>query len=72
MNDLLNRYFTGELTEQERNDFLFKVDKDAILKEEFIEIQNLMGFSGFLSEANDKESARLSYYKFVKHINKKE
>ena len=36
MKESLNKYFAGELTSDEKESFLMEVDKDKVLKENFV------------------------------------
>ena len=38
----LNKYFAGELTCDEKESFLMEVDKDKVLKENFVDNQSLL------------------------------
>ena len=42
MKESLNKYFTGELTSDEKESFLMEVDKDKVLKENFVDNQSLL------------------------------
>ena len=42
MKESLNKYFAGELTSDEKESFLMEVDKDKVLKENFVDNQNLL------------------------------
>ena len=41
MKESLNKYFAGELTSDEKESFLMEVDKDKVLKENFVDNQIL-------------------------------
>jgi len=69
MNDCFVKYFNNELTDAEKEDFLTTINKDASLKKEFIQIQNLLGISDLLPLKEDSKYAQLSLSKFLKHIN---
>ena len=38
----LNKYFAGELTSEEKEDFLLDVNNNGEIREEFIEYQNVV------------------------------
>ena len=42
MKESLNKYFAGELTSDEKENFLMEVDKDKVLKENFVDNQSLL------------------------------
>ena len=42
MENCLNKYFADEFTSDEKTEFLIEVENNERLKEEFIEIQNLL------------------------------
>ena len=42
MKESLNKYFGGELTSDEKESFLMEVDKDKVLKENFVDNQSLL------------------------------
>ena len=42
MKESLNKYFAGELTSDEKECFLMEVDKDKVLKENFVDNQSLL------------------------------
>ena len=42
MKESLKKYFAGELTSDEKESFLMEVDKDKVLKENFVDNQSLL------------------------------
>lgn len=42
MKESLNKYFAGELTSDEKESFLMEVDKDKVLKKNFVDNQSLL------------------------------
>lgn len=42
MKESLNKYFAGELTSDGKESFLMEVDKDKVLKENFVDNQSLL------------------------------
>ena len=71
MTDFLCRYFSGELTEKERESLFASVSRNPSLKEEFIESYNLMGIVGLLPQKNDWENTRKNLERFMECIRKK-
>lgn len=64
MEDLLHRYFRGDLDKQERLELLQQIEVDPQKKEQFIEIKNLYALSMLSQEANDAEENQKSYLRF--------
>ena len=46
MEELLTKYFTGEITVQEKRDLFQAMDADSSLREEFYALQNALAFTG--------------------------
>ena len=57
MQDLLTRYFSDEATEVEKKMLFSEVEKDAELKNEFIQLQNLKGLTMLSSHNQNEELA---------------
>lgn len=55
MDEQLLRYFSGELTVEERLELIHRVENDAQLKAEFIRLQNLSGVSQLTSHPTDRK-----------------
>jgi hypothetical protein len=68
MNDRFTRYFSGEMNEHEKIEFLSCINADSALKEEFFEIQNLLGVSELLPRTEDNDIVRLSLTTFNEHL----
>ena len=49
MENCLNKYFADEFTSDEKTEFLIEVENNERLKEEFIEIQNLLALVDWIS-----------------------
>ncbi len=66
MEELLHRYFQGELGDEERLDLLRKIESDASLHQQFIENKNLYAFFS-LSDGNmDDVESKKSYESFIR------
>lgn len=70
MNDIICKYFNGELTEKEKEDFLIRIEQLPSLREEFIEIQNLIGMTELLPHREDLLEAKTSLSKFMEYLRK--
>ncbi|MFR0679178.1 anti-sigma factor [Dysgonomonas mossii] len=67
MDDLICKYFSGELTEKERQEILIYISQNPDLKEEFIETQNLRGITEFLPRKQDTSIAEKKLSEFVEY-----
>lgn len=70
MNDILLKYFTGDISEQEKTNLLREVQHDANLKKEFVRLQNIYALSQISTLATNKEEGKDSFKRFeaqVKH-----
>lgn len=65
MESLLNRYFQGKLTPEERLDLLREIEKDKMLRQQFVEAKNAYSFSQLIAKPNDSEESRKSYNRFM-------
>ncbi|MDR2951103.1 MAG: anti-sigma factor [Prevotella sp.] len=70
MDDLICKYFSGELTEKEKQDILIHISQDTDLTEEFIETQNLIGLTELLLRKKDMPIAKIKLSKFVEYAQK--
>ncbi|MFV0328593.1 MAG: anti-sigma factor [Dysgonomonas sp.] len=70
MDDLICKYFSGELTEKEKQDILIHISQDTDLTEEFIETQNLIGLTELLPRKKDMPIAKIKLSKFVEYAQK--
>lgn len=68
MNEQLLRYFSGELTQNERRELLSRVENDDILKAEFIRLQNISAITELHPDTNDREIGEKSYPLFTQHL----
>ena len=55
MENCLNKYFADEFTSDEKTEFLIEVENNERLKEEFIEIQNLLALVDWISPEYEKD-----------------
>lgn len=55
--DKFNKYFAGELSPEEKEEFLDKILKNPEMKEEFFKAQNLVGLLDFSLERKEKRSS---------------
>lgn len=70
MDDLICKYFSGELTEKEKQDILIRISRSPDLKEEFIETQNLLGITELLPRKEDVSVAKIKLSKFIEYTQK--
>jgi ferric-dicitrate binding protein FerR (iron transport regulator) len=54
MEELLNRYFVGTLSDREKAVLFKQLEQDDALKAEYVRLQNLMAVSGMVSRAGDE------------------
>lgn len=71
MNDFIYKYFNGELTDKEKEEFLLSVIQDSSLEKEFIQIHNLLCISNMSPREEDTENAKISLSKFIQKRNNK-
>ena len=65
MENCLNKYFADEFTSDEKTEFLIEVENNERLKEEFIEIQNLLASPEY---ENNKEVVQHKLYEFMRRM----
>ena len=67
MENCLNKYFADEFTSDEKTEFLIEVENNERLKEEFIEIQNLLALVDWISPEYEynKEVVQHKLYEFM-------
>lgn len=67
MNDLLEKYFAGTPTGQEKDILFRQIDLDPQLKKEFVRLQNLVAVSNMVTRQNDKDwvSAKFNQIKYI-------
>ncbi|RXF68612.1 FecR family protein [Arcticibacter tournemirensis] len=61
MEDLLQRYFSGLLSDDEKDVLFAKLEEDAELREQFIEIQNTYSLAEMIGNAGDEEYAQKGF-----------
>ena len=71
MKNNINKYFAGELTSGEKDEFLLEVIHDGGLQEDFLEYQHLVALIDWLSPKEDKELAQRKLSEFVNRIEKR-
>lgn len=67
MNELLEKYFTDSLTDQEKTVLFRQIDLDPTLKEEFVRLQNTVAVSNMITRQNDRQwvSAKFNQIKDI-------
>lgn len=70
MDNSLTKYFTGELTPEEKEELLASVHTDAKLQQDFIDNQHLMASLSTLPQEDDREKARLKLSELMQKIKK--
>lgn len=65
MNKDLEKYFAFEMEQDERVEFLRKVDTDPDLQKEFIRYYNMMGMIALSSQVNDEQEGQASFDLFI-------
>ncbi|GAE83931.1 hypothetical protein [Bacteroides reticulotermitis] len=71
MDNSLTKYFTGELTPEEKEELLASVHIDAKLQQDFIDNQHLMASLSMLPQEDDREKARLKLSELMQKIKNK-
>lgn len=54
MQELLDKYFAGVLTDKEKEDLFRRIEQDAFWKDEFVRMQNVLALSGMVPREGDK------------------
>ena len=70
MINVISKYLAGELTPGKTELFLSEINKDKNLKKEFIEVQQLVAYTGLLSGKSDEENAREPLLHFMQRVKK--
>jgi len=68
MINIINKYFSGELTSEEINLFLPEISRNKNLKKEFIKTQQLVAYIDLLSMKRDEEKARERLLQFMQKV----
>lgn len=72
MNELLNRYFAGTLSDSEKRTFFLQLEHDQILKEEFVCLQNVMVVSSIIvHHEKDGDWTARKFDEMMKQANKR-
>ena len=71
MDDVLLKYFLGELDDSERLQLLKQINSDESLKEEYIRLQNIFALTHIAKHEGDKEQARASFRRFLRRVEAK-
>ena len=71
MNELLDKYFAGEMTDREKKDLFDRIETDETLKKEFLRMQNVVALTGILSRQDDPEVSRKGKQHFAKLLFRK-
>ena len=64
MDELLTKYFTGEITAHEKKLLFQAMDTDMALREEFYALQNAIAVTGCLEGEKDTDISEVGYKKF--------
>lgn len=71
MNELIDKYFAGEMTDREKKDLFDRIETDETLKKEFLWMQNIVALTGILSRQDDPEVSRKGKQHFAKLLFRK-
>ena len=71
MNELIDKYFAGEMTGREKKDLFDRIETDETLKKEFLRMQNVVALTGILSRQDDPEVSRKGKQHFAKLLFRK-
>ena len=71
MNELIDKYFAGEMTDREKKDLFDRIETDETLKKEFLRMQNVVVLTGILSRQDDPEVSRKGKQHFAKLLFRK-
>lgn len=71
MNELIDKYFAGEMTDREKKDLFDRIETDETLKKEFLRMQNVVALTGILSRQDDPEVSRKGKQHFAKLLFRK-
>ena len=68
MEELLTKYFTGEITRQEKELLFEAMNTDEAQRKEFYALQNTIALTGCLEEEADRDYGSQSYSQFKKRL----
>ena len=71
MDDILLKYFLGELDDSQRLQLLREINDDESLKKEYIRLQNIFALTHLANHEKDEEEARKSFRQFVRRVEDK-
>lgn len=72
MNEQLDKYFLGELSDTEKKELLDQIESDSDSKAEFIRMQNTVTISKLVEQSNDNEWASRKMKELGNRINRKQ
>ena len=64
----LTKYFTDELTSEERQEMLSQINKKEELREEFLKNQNMVSLLDWILLEGDKELAQRKLPEFMRNL----
>lgn len=68
MEELLTKYFTEEITQQEKKALLQAMDNDASLRDEFYALQNALAISASMEGENDVTVSKEAHQQFTQKL----
>ena len=71
MDKALNKYFAGELTSDEKESFLMEVDRDEVLKGNFVDDQSLLAIIDWIFSGH-KDDEKVIQQKLDEFMSKME
>ena len=58
MSELIDKYFAGEMTCEEKKDLFDRIESDEALKKEFLRMQNVVALTQILSRQDDSTAVK--------------
>ena len=71
MSELIDKYFAGEMTCEEKKDLFDRIESDEALKKEFLRIQNVVALTQILARQDDSETSRKGKQHFMQLLFRK-
>ena len=71
MSELIDKYFAGEMTCEEKKDLFDRIESDEALKKEFLRMQNVVALTQILSRQDDSETSRKGKQHFMQLLFRK-
>lgn len=68
----LTKYFTDELTSEEKQELLSEINKKEELREEFFENQNMVSLLDWILLEGDEELAQRKLTEFMRNLRERE